>query len=246
MTAYDDLMSFIRETGALGQVAGRLGWDQEVMMPHGSGDQRAEEMAAMESVLHARRTDARIGGWLAELEGGALDEEATAQLRHIRRSYDRARKVPADLATALARATSRSHRAWAEARADDDFGAFAPVLREVVALKREEGAALSSGGDVYDAMLNDYEPGATAAQLSQMFGALRPRLVALREAVLERPQPQPPTGPFDEQAQLRLAHLVAKTFGYEMARGRLDKSVHPFSSGSGDDATTCATVKFTV
>ena len=98
MTAYDDLMGFTRQTEALGQVAGRLGWDQETMMPRGAADQRAEEMAAMESVLHARRTDPRVGEWLSQIDAADLDEVGQAQLRHIRRSYDRAMKVPADLA----------------------------------------------------------------------------------------------------------------------------------------------------
>ncbi|APX25188.1 MAG: carboxypeptidase M32 [Rhodobacteraceae bacterium] len=235
MSAFQDLMQFERDTGALAQVAGRLGWDQEVMMPPGAGEQRADEMAVMEAMLHARRTDPRVGEWLAVIDPGDLDDEGAAMVRQIRRTYDRSRRVPADLASALARLTSRAHRVWAEARADDDFAAFAPTLREVVRLKREEGAALADGGDVYDALLDDYEPGATAAQLSEMFGALRPRLVALRQAVLERPQPPALQGTFDEQAQMTLARTVAKTFGYEMARGRLDKSVHPFTSGGADD-----------
>ncbi len=233
MAAYDDLMAFQRETEALAQVAGRLGWDQETMMPRDAAPQRGEEMAAMEGVLHARRTDPRIADWLAEVETSG--EVEVAQVRQIRRSYDRASKVPAKLAAEIARVTSEAQGAWAAARAEDDFAAFAPVLREVVALKREEGAALSAGGDVYDAMLDDYEPGATAAELSAMFDALRPRLVALREAVLAQPAPAGLTGTFDEGAQMKLSRMIAKTFGYDMAMGRVDKAVHPFSSGSGLD-----------
>ncbi|MBT8412204.1 MAG: carboxypeptidase M32 [Octadecabacter sp.] len=233
MSAYDDLMAFQRETVALAQVAGRLGWDQETMMPRGAASQRSEEMAAMEGVLHARRTDPRVAGWLSEAETSG--EVEVAQLREIRRSYDRASKVPAKLAAEIARVTSEAQGKWAEARGADDFAAFAPVLKEVVALKREEGAALSAGGDVYDAMLDDYEPGATAAELSAMFEALRPRLVALREAALAAPAPQAISGDFDEGAQMKLARVIAKAFGYDMSKGRVDKAVHPFSSGSGQD-----------
>jgi len=235
MAAYDDLMAFQRETQALGQVAGRLGWDQETMMPRDAAPQRGEEMAAMESVLHARRTDPRVADWLAEAETKAKGEVEVAQLRHIRRSYDRASKVPANLASEIARVTSQAQGAWAAAREADDFATFAPVLKEVVALKREEGVALSAGGDVYDAMLDDYEPGATAAELAAMFDALRPRLVNLRAAVLDAPAPQSLSGTFDEGAQMKLARQIAKTFGYDMAAGRVDKAVHPFSSGSGLD-----------
>lgn len=233
MTAYDDLMAFERETQALGQVAGRLGWDQETMMPRGAGAQRAEEMAAMEAVLHARRTDPRVAEWL-DAAHTTTDVEA-AQVRDIQRAYDRASKVPSKLASEIARVTSEAQGTWAAAREADDFAAFAPVLREVVALKREEGAALSNGGDVYDAMLDDYEPGATAAELGAMFDALRPRLVDLRAAVLDAPAPAPLTGRFDEAAQMKLARQIAKTFGYDMSMGRVDKAVHPFSSGSGLD-----------
>ncbi|MDO6587633.1 carboxypeptidase M32 [Salipiger sp. 1_MG-2023] len=233
MTAFNELMAHQRETGALAQVAGRLGWDQETVMPAGAGDQRAEEQAAMESVLHARRTDPRIGAWLAAIDAAALDDEGRAQIRHIRWNYGRAQAIPADLATALARLTSRAHQAWAAARASDDFKGFAPLLAEVVALKREEGAA--HGGDPYDALLQDYEPGASAAQLGEMFGALRPRLVTLRAACLDAPQPAPLTGSFDAGAQMALAQRLAGVFGYDFDRGRIDKAVHPFSSGSGDD-----------
>jgi carboxypeptidase Taq len=233
MSAYQDLMVFQRETEALSQVAGRLGWDQETMMPRDAAPQRGEEMAAMETVLHARRTDPQVADWLTKAETSG--EVEVAQLRHIRRSFERASKVPAKLASEIARVTSQAQGKWAEAREADDFKAFAPVLKDVVSLKREEGAALSAGGDVYDAMLDDYEAGATAAELSSMFDALRPRLVALRAAVLDAPAPAALSGKFDEGAQMKLSRQIAKTFGYDMAKGRVDKAVHPFSSGSGLD-----------
>ena len=235
MTAFDALLAYDHTTQALGQVAGRLGWDQETMMPPGAAAQRAEEMAAMESVLHARRTDPQVGDWLASIDTTALDAVGAAKLREIKRSYDRASKVPADLAAQIARVTSTAQGKWAEARAADDYAAFAPVLSEVLALKREEGAALAGGGDIYDAMLDDYEPGTTGADLAAMFGALRPGLMDLRAAILEKEPPKPVSGTFDEAAQLKLSALVAKTFGYDLRHGRIDKAVHPFSSGSGTD-----------
>ncbi|WP_085307311.1 carboxypeptidase M32 [Planktotalea arctica] len=233
MSAYDDLMAHQRETEALGAVMGRLGWDQETVMPRGAAPQRAEEMAALEGVLHARRTDARIGEWLCNAQ--APDEAGKAQLRLITKSYERAQKVPADLAQALAKLTSASQGIWAQAREDEDIAAFLPTLKEVVALKREEGAALAAGGDVYDAMLQDYEPGASSDSLSAMFAALRPRLTALRDQVMAHEQPADLDFDFDEGKQMKLTRKLAKTFGYDMSHGRVDKAVHPFSSGSGQD-----------
>ena len=233
-TAFADLMAFQRQTEALSLVAERLGWDQETMMPRGAADQRGEEMAAMESVLHARRTDPRIADWLAAAE--APDAAGTAQLRLIRRSYDRTTKVPADLAEALARLTSVAQGIWAEARAREDVAAFLPTLSEVLALKREEAAALASGGDLYDALIDDYEPGATAESLGAMFDRMRPRLVALRAAVLAHPAPAPLVGHFSTDSQLRMSRDLATAFGYDWSRGRIDLAVHPFSSGGGSDS----------
>ena len=202
-------------------------------MPDGAGPQRAEEHGAMASILHARRTDPRVGDWLQAAE--AADDVAAANLRHIRRSFDRATKVPARLATELAQTTSRAHRIWAKARAEEDVAAFLPILQQVLDLRREEAAAIAGNADPYDALLDDYYPGATGASLSAMFAALRPRLVALRAAVLDRPKPPALTGLFDEAGQLALSTKLALAFGYDLDTGRIDKAVHPFSSGSGLD-----------
>jgi carboxypeptidase Taq len=239
MNAFTNLMAFQRETEALAQIAGRLGWDQETVMPRGSALQRGEEMAAIEGVLHARRTDPRVGDWLAEAEGQAADAAAARSVALIRRAHDRNACIPAALAAETARVTSVAQGTWAEARAKDDVAAFLPVLAQIVALKREAADALVAGGfgaDRYDALLDDYEPGATAAVLGAMFGRMRPRLVALRAAVLgSARQPAGLSGAYATDAQLTLARVVADAFGYDWTRGRLDLAVHPFSSGSGDD-----------
>jgi carboxypeptidase Taq len=233
MTAYTDLMAFQRETEALAQVMGRLGWDQETVMPPGAAAQRAEEMAALEGVLHARRTDPRLGEWLAAAE--ATDEVDMANLREIHRRYERNLRVPARLAAEIARVTSRAQGIWAEARSNEDVAGFRPVLEDVVRLRREEGQAIAQGGDIYDALLHDYEPGTSSAELAEMFGALRPRLVALRDRIKDAPEGPVLEGTFPEEAQLVIANEVAQAFGYDFSRGRLDKAVHPFSSGSGMD-----------
>ena len=233
MSAYDELMAFQRQTEALAQVAGRLGWDQETVMPKGAAGQRAEEIGALESVLHARRTDARLGDWLAEAV--APDAVGEAQLRMIRRSYARTMKIPARLAEEIARVTSLAQGVWAGCRAREDVAGFLPTLRQVVDLKREEGAALAEGGDAYDALVDDYEPGMTGAEIAAMFDRMRPRLVALRSAILAAGAPKGLVGTFGRDDQMALTRELATVFGYDWSRGRVDLAVHPFSSGSGHD-----------
>lgn len=233
MTAYADLMAFQRVTEALGSVAQRTGWDQETVMPRGAQDQRAQEQEALETILHGRRTDPRIGDWLASATPES--EVEAANLRVIARDYARNTKVPAELAARLARVTSAAQGTWAEARAADDFAGFAPVLQEVLDLRRQEGAAIADGGDTYDALLQDYEPGMTSAEIAAIFDAMRPGLIVLRDEVLSKPAPKGLSGQFSQDQQMALAEELAVAFGYDLERGRLDLAVHPFSSGSGSD-----------
>ncbi|HMS94928.1 MAG TPA: carboxypeptidase M32 [Tabrizicola sp.] len=233
MSAFDDLMAFQRQTEALAQVAGRLGWDQETVMPEGSAGQRAEEIGALEAVLHARRTDPRIADWLAAAR--APDPVGEAQLRQIRRMHKRMWKVPAKLAEEIATTMSLAQGVWAECRAKEDVAGFLRTLRKVVDLKRAEAEALAEGGDPYDALVDDYEPGMTGAEMAAMFDAMRPRLVALRERVLGAKAPKGLVGTFDRAGQEAISRELATVFGYDWSRGRIDMAVHPFSSGSGHD-----------
>ncbi|MBF9031470.1 carboxypeptidase M32 [Rhodobacterales bacterium HKCCE3408] len=234
MTAIQELFAFDAATSALDQVMGRLHWDQETMMPEGAADQRAHEVAALEELLHTRRQDARIGDWLEAAE--PRDETDAARLRLLRRDYLRAVRVPADLAAELARTASRGHGIWAKARAADDPAPFLPVLGHMLQLKRDMAQAIDPEADPYDVLIEDYEPGLTGAEIAELFDGMRPRLRALRDAVLGHEGKAPAlAGRFTPEAQLALTREVARRFGYDFDRGRIDLAVHPFSSGSGSD-----------
>ena len=234
--AYQALLDHHRATAALAQLGGVVMWDQEVMMPPRGLAQRAEQSAALEGVLHARRTDPRMGEWLERADTGDGAVPA-ANLRLLRRSFAQATRVPQELATRLARLTANGQAAWAKAREASDFAAFAPHLRDIVAAKREEASALRDGhATLYDALLDQFEPDMTSGVLRPLLESLRPRLTALRGAIAEAEPAPVLEGPFDTQAQLSFAREVASAMGYDFEAGRLDLSVHPFSSGTLGDA----------
>jgi carboxypeptidase Taq len=230
------LLDHLRQTAALGQVAGLLSWDQEAAMPANGAAQRAEQMGAMASVLHARTADARIPDWIAAIDEDALTPFDRRNVAEARRSHARATRIPERLASETARAASEGHRIWAAARAAKDFAPFRPALERMIALKREQAACLTDdGGDLYDALLDAFEPQARTAELLPMLEALRPRLVALREKIAGKPEPRGLTGTYPAERQLALARTVAQRLGYDLAAGRIDTVVHPFCSGSGGD-----------
>lgn len=233
-SAYSELLHYVRQTAALGEIAGRLGWDQQTMMPRGASHQRAEEFAAIEAVIHARKTAPQIGDWLGQINPSELDAPARAIVDHVAWSYARNCKRPADLMERIAHVTAQAFDIWAEAKDNDDVAAFLPILTEIVNLRRQEAAALS-GGNPYDALLEDYERGMSSAPLSTMFDALRPRLSNLRAAIAEAEQVPSLAGHFPKADQMAIAHKLAAKFGYDFTHGRIDLAAHPFSSGSGLD-----------
>lgn len=228
------LAEHMRQVAALRQVEMLLGWDRETQMPPKGASQRAEQAAAVAQALHALETDPRLGDWLAKVAVDADGIDA-AHVAEAARIHARAVRVPADLAAALARATVEGQTVWAAARAASDFAAFAPSLARIVALKREEAACLADGRR-YDALLDDFEPGTTTADVDAIFDRLRPGLVTLRQRIAESDtRIAPLAGSFAPDAQIALARRVAGAFGYDWAAGRLDIAVHPSATGTGGD-----------
>ena len=233
--ALDDLRAHLKQTAALEQVAGLLSWDQEAAMPAKGAAQRAEQAGAMASVLHARRADPRIPEWIAALDEASLTAEDAASVREARRAHAQATRVPSRLAEESARAAAEGHRIWAAAREERNFQPFASALKRIIDLKREEAACLSDGGELYDALLDQFEAGARVADIGPLLEGLRPRLSALRAAIAEKPAPKGLSGGYPANAQLRLARKLARRIGYDFDAGRIDTVVHPFCSGSGGD-----------
>ncbi|MEM8789145.1 MAG: carboxypeptidase M32 [Pseudomonadota bacterium] len=234
--AYDALIAHTRQTTALEQAAGLLAWDQETMMPDAGLAQRGEQAAALQLAIHDRATDPRIGDWLAACDGADLPPMALRNVALIRRGFDRATRVPADLQAAIARAASHGHGVWIAARAAKRFADFAPTLDTMLALKREEAACMADPGQrPYDALLEAFEPGLTSAALKPLFESLAGPLSALVQAIAERPAPPPLSGRFPADAQRRLVADVAAALGYRLDAGRIDIAVHPFCSGQGSD-----------
>jgi carboxypeptidase Taq len=231
------LLDHLKQTAALGQVAGLLSWDQETVMPVNGAAQRAEQAGAMAAVIHARNADAQIPEWIAGIDRSGLSPFDQRNLAEAQRAYDRATKIPSRLAEETAKAASEGQIIWAEARAAKDIGLFAPALKRNIRLKREEAACLSApGADLYDALLDEFEPGARTSDLLPLLESLRPRLTALREKIAGKPKPRMLAGNFPAGQQLALATRIAGRIGYDFNAGRIDMATHPFSSGSVGDA----------
>jgi carboxypeptidase Taq len=243
--ALQELRQRLAEISDLSSAAGLLGWDQQTMMPARANDIRAEQLGTLSGIVHERFTDDAIGRLLSELEGEeerlrAADPESddAALIRVARRDYEKARRVPGELAVELARAGALGHQAWVRAREQSDYAAFLPFLQKNVELKQRYVELFDGEGfeDPYDVLLDDYEEGMTAAEVDALFTELRAQLVPLIAEVAARADAvdaAPLHGDFDPAGQQRLVRGVLERLGWTPDGWRLDEAEHPFATSFG-------------
>jgi carboxypeptidase Taq len=240
VSTLDRLHERIAELTDLGALEMLASWDQLVMMPPEGGAGRAHQLGALARITHERATAEEIGGWLLELEGIELGEQDRDMVRLARRDWERASRVPAELAADLSRAHAEGQERWALARANDDFAAFAPVLQRNVELAQAYAECLAEGdGGRYQALLDDYDFGLRTEELSRVFAELAdalPPLVA--EASVHSPRRELEV-PVDVQ-RTAVAGILRR-IGVDGASWRVDVSAHPFTSWMGRRDTRLTT-----
>jgi carboxypeptidase Taq len=267
---YPELVRRSKALAVLNSCAATLAWDQQTYMPAAGAGLRGEQMALLAALAHRKLTDPKVGELLAAVEGSDLvadpESDAAANVRELRRGYDRATKIPQALVEELARVTTAAQQAWEHAKKANDFPAFRPHLEKVVGLKRQEADAVLNCGTrssecgmkapaeapspssasiphselrvphLYEALLEEYEPGTTVAELKELFAGLTRDLVPLVRRIADSPTKPDRTilereYPIDRQRVFAEAAAVA--VGFDFAAGRLDTTAHPFCSGMG-------------
>lgn len=231
-----------RRAALLSTTADALEWDERTGMPPQAAEYRAEQVALLRGLAHQAWTDPRYGAQLQALSESLpeLDPhgDVATTIRELHRDWDRNRRLPQELVARIAAAAVRGQQCWQAARAADDDGGFRQSLREMIQLKQEAGARLAdgTGRTVYEALLDEYEPGARVDALNAAFQQLRTELVSLLRQITAAPR-QPPTAllsrDFDLDRQRQLGREVAERVGFDFSRGRLDETAHPFCTTLG-------------
>jgi len=238
---FAELEARLKQAQLLGSIGELLGWDEQVNLPLDSADQRAAQRATLADVQHAAATDPRIGELLSFLEKGGLLAERSDDQRVVihwaRRDYDRTTKLPADFVREKAEQGSRGYHAWKAAREKADFALYAPVLQKNLELAQREAVYLGFGDKPYDYMIDRHDPGMTAATTEVLFDELKKELVPLVRQITGssvKAKTDLLRG-FSVDEQALFLREVTERIGFDYGRGRIDKSIHPFCSGTGAD-----------
>lgn len=237
--ALDELVRTLGELKDLSRIAALLSWDQQVMMPAGGAGARADQLATLGLIIHERATSPTLGRLLdaAEPIAASLDPDSDSARLVIaaRHDFEKAVKVPAELRTAMIRASSESYPIWVEARSESDFARFLPCLEKTLELKQRYIECMAPETEPYDGLLDDFEQGMKAAEIRPIFEQLKTALIPIVKAVSGSNvvDDEPLRRRLPIAGLERLERRVLDHFGFDSETWRLDTTVHPFETSIG-------------
>jgi carboxypeptidase Taq len=231
---YTALMETVGRVNDILNAKSILNWDARTQMPPGGAETRGKQVATLaviaRDMLVADSTRSQLDAAEREVAGLPDDSLEKAVVAQVREAVEYHARIPAELLRKRTELGSVGQTVWEEARDKSDYALFAPVLEHTIMLNREMAEVIGYEDHPYDALMYRFEPGETVRTLEPLFDRLREALLPLVRAVVERPAPR-----FDflerdypEDQQFRFALTMAEKVGYDLNRGRLDKTVHPF------------------
>ncbi len=247
--AYIELCNLRKRAATMASVHRLLNWDQETYMPHAAGPGRSDQQSLMAELSHKSSTDPRLGELIStcEMDTDLLhDPRILADVREMRRDYDRATKLPSELVAELAKVGSQAQEVWKDARAKNNFKMFAPWLDRMMTLTRRKAECygVPAGGELYDALIDEYEPGATAKEIEAIFTPLRGRLSALITEIAgskKKVSTKILSSKIPAASQHTFGQFVLESMGFDLKAGRLDVTTHPFCEGLAPGDTRLTT-----
>lgn len=230
--AYTELFEEIKRVAYIASAAGVLGWDQRVSMPKQGVDIRSYELATLSEIAHELFTNKKIGDLIKKAKKENLNDDQKANIRELEKDYTRAVCIPKKLISELEHTSSKAEVAWQEARAKADFKIFSPHLSKLIELKKKKAGYIDNKKLPYDVLLQDYDYSLTTKIVENSFKEIK---TEIKKLIKKYQKPKKPILK-DYQKQKEICNFVSEKLGYDLTRGRLDISAHPFSTGNTKDA----------
>lgn len=230
-TEFEALKSRLEDLNAIQAAIAMMDWDQQTYMPRGGAEARAEHVSILSRMAHSLFTADETKNLLSKAK--ADDEDQAAMLRVVKRDLDLATKIPTELVAEKSHLAAVAHELWVKARAENDFKGFAPTLERMFEIARKEAEYLGYKDHIYDALLDQYEEGATAADARKMFDDLKAPTVSLVQRIADQPETDDSKlyGEWEIDKQRQFTEKLVRAIGFDMDRGRQDIAPHPFCTG---------------
>ena len=235
-SAIKKLYTISKEITALTEIEDLLHWDQEVNMPPGAAENRADQLALISTVIHQKETESIIGDLLKKAEDNidSLTEKDRALVRVMRRNYNHKTRLPGKFVAEFSKLTSQALQCWISARKESDFKQFQPFLEKIVNMSIKKAEYLGYVKHPYDALLDIYEEGLKTDEVTRLFNSIKEPLTKIVHKCKQREISDFTfKKSFDWEKQAEFSKIVLKTIGYDFNRGREDKTTHPFTTSLG-------------
>jgi carboxypeptidase Taq len=232
-TQYDQYKNITQKAADFNNAAAVLGWDQEVYMPEKGFAFRGRQLATLASQAHELVSSAAYGKLLQELaEDGSLTNEQQRNVHLSLEDFEKNRKLSAAFVEQLTTQSSTSFSAWIDARNKNDYSLYAPELEKMIALKKQQAELYGYEKHPYDALLDDYEKGATVSMLDPIFKNVQEQLQPVLNTIKNATQVNDGFffQNFEKQKQFDFSMAVLRKMGYDLSAGRQDLSEHPFTT----------------
>jgi len=235
-TNYAKLLEKVHEIDDLNKALSVLSWDRQVNMPKAGAAARVQQMTTLSRLSHIMYTSDEMGEMIeagaAEVAGADYESDEASLIRLLWRTYRDARKLPSEFVARVSEVSGHAHKAWVQAREENDFDGYRPWLEQIIELGQEMADLYGYEDERYDALLDKYEYDMKTAEVRAIFAALKDELVPLRQAIQERGTFVDDSllhQPFDVEKQKLFARYIAPKVGYDLSRGHIGTVVHPFA-----------------
>lgn len=240
MNSMEKLKKTTREISLINSAVATLAWDQRTKMPVKGSDNRAETLGLLSTMAFKKSISDEVGEYLEDLQAPSnfeeLSENDQTMVKVMAHDYKKSKVIPPDLFQKYIVARSKSETTWEQAKEKNDFKLFQPHLEGLLEIIREFSGLYGYKDNPYDALLDEYERDLTTEKLKKIIGELKTELVPFIKELIEEgkaPDTSILKGSFDSKTQEQISMEALKAIGYDLAAGRLDETVHPFTIGVG-------------
>jgi len=234
-----DFREYTDHINALSKALNLFGWDMETGAPKGGNNSRAKYVGILSGEDFSMRVSDIMKGFLEALEPhkDALDEMTRAMLRMCRRDYDAFKKIPVKEMQEYSELVTKAEPVWEKAKENNDYASFAPVLAQILRYQNRFVEYRGYDKHRYNTLLDDYEPGMTVEKLDIFFDGIRSVIVPLLQKITAKGDCQKTPGflgrPVPIEKQKEISKLLMDRLGFDLNRGMLRESAHPFTTDFG-------------
>ena len=229
---YHQYQSHLQKIADVKYSAAVLQWDQETYLPAKGAEFRARQLATLTELAHEMFVNEKTGNILRKALSSDLDADQKRNVELSLEDYTRLKKLTPEFVRTMSETVSASFYAWIEARKQNDFRLFSPNLSPLVELKKQEAELLGYEGHPYNALMDEFEKGATTTMIDKVFEDVKTPLLALLDEVKNLPVADDAflNQHFAKQQQWEWGMFIAKQLGFDFEAGRQDISEHPFTT----------------